>query len=86
MDRKISLYVIVPEASQETNYLAPEGMKVEVFKKLIGKNLLKNRIIKSESSTYDLILCSTGYALEEARTLYDYGISDGEKLILWKRN
>ncbi len=85
MDRKISLYIVIPNLAKSINYLVPESMAVGTSKKLIIRNLMKNGTIDCESKNTKLIFCSTGYALDDSKTIKDIGISDGSKLILYSQ-
>ncbi len=85
MDRKISLYIVLPNLAKSINYLVPESMTVGTAKKLIIRNLMKNGTIDCNSQNTKFIFCSTGYLLDDCKTLKDIGISDGSKLILYSQ-
>lgn len=82
MDRKISLYIVIPDLAKSINYLVPESMSVGTAKKLILRSLRKKGLLERESEKVQLVFCSTGYALDDSKRLIDVGISDGSKLIL----
>lgn len=82
MDRKISLYIVIPSLAKSINFLVPESMTVGTAKKLILRNLEKKGTLDYKNENVKLIFCSTGYALDDSRRIIDVGISDGSKLIL----
>ena len=83
MDKKVSVYVLVPQKCKKINFLVPETMTIDVMRLLILKLLSKSGYddFVQESSVF--ISCCDGSLVQGDDRLCDAGISDGYEFVLW---
>ena len=82
MERKISLYILLPEYYKRFNYLVPQTMPGGTLLRLVCKSLKKSGLPVADDSEYRLICTSSGMLLPEDKSMYDAGITDGSELVL----
>lgn len=82
MERKISLYILLPEQNKRINYLVPQSMLIGTMIKLVCKTLYKTDVLINHDSTYDLISVENGMFMPLNKSIHDSGITDGCELIL----
>ena len=82
MEKKISLYILLPEYHKRFNYLVPQTMLTETVIKLVCKSLKKLGFSVKEPSLCRLISTSNGMVLPASKSMYEAGVTDGNELIL----
>jgi len=82
MERKVSLYILLPEYNKRINYLVPQSMSIRTMVKLICKTLKKTGVPVDDHMNYSLISMATGMSLEMNKSVYAAGINDGYELLL----
>ncbi len=83
MDKKISVYVLVPQKCEKINFLVPETMTIDVMKKLIFKLLCKSGYGDFVQENSTLMSCQGVSLMQGIDRLCDIGISDGYEFVLW---
>lgn len=85
MERKVSIYILLPEYHRRFNYLIPQTMLTETMTKLVCKSLKRLGFPILETSQYRLVCMSNGMLLPTGKSVYNVGITDGNELILLRR-
>ena len=82
MERKISLYILIPEHNKRINYLVPQSMLLRTMVKLVCKTLKKTGVPIKHDAAYGLISIENGMFMSLDKSIYDSGITDGCELLL----
>ena len=82
MERKISLYILLPEHNKRINYLVPQSMLLRTMVKLVCKTLKKTGVPIKHDVTYGLVSITNGMFMSLDKSVYDSGITDGCELLL----
>ena len=82
MERKVSLYILLPEHNKRINYLVPQSMVMSTMVKLVCKTLHKTGIPIKDNVTYGLVSMANGMLMTLDKSIYDSGITDGCELLL----
>lgn len=82
MERKISLYILLPELNKRINYLVPQSMLLRTMVKLVCKTLNKTGVPIKNDVTYGLVSIANGMFMSLDKSIYDSGITDGCELLL----
>ena len=82
MERKVSLYILLPEHNKRINYLVPQSMLMSTMVKLVCKTLHKTGIPIKDDVNYGLVSMANGMLMTLEKSIYDSGITDGCELLL----
>jgi len=82
MERKVSLYILLPEHNKRINYLVPQSMVMSTMVKLVCKTLHKTGVPIKDNVTYGLVSMANGMLMTLDKSIYDSGITDGCELLL----
>ena len=82
MERKVSLYILLPEHNKRINYLVPQSMLMSTMVKLVCKTLHKTGIPIKDDVNFGLVSMENGMLMTLEKSIYDSGITDGCELLL----
>lgn len=82
MERKVSLYVLLPEYNKRINFLVPQSMSIRTMLKLACRALLKTGVPIKKDVSYSLVSMANGKLISFDKSIYDAGITDGCELLL----
>ena len=82
MERKVSLYILLPEYNKRINYLVPQSMIISTMVKLMCRTFLKTGVPIKSDATYNLVSMTNGMMVPIDKSVYDSGINDGCELLL----
>lgn len=82
MERKVSLYILLPEYNKRINFLVPQSMSIRTMLKLVCRTLLKTGVPIKSDVTYSFVSMANGKLISFDKSIYDSGITDGCELLL----